>query len=125
VTKKILLVSTDRCIASDVFTMLQGEKYSVEVHRHTWDTLVTFYNMPSRFDLVIADEAMKDLPGVLLAEKLFAIRPRLPFILILAADDRDAEEKARSKGVKWCVSKPLSAPELQKTVGAALQRRKV
>ncbi len=71
---------------------------------------------PSRFDIVITDQTMPDLPGVELAEAMLVLKPGVPIILCTGYSHLVDAEAARAKGIKAFVMKPLTKSEIALTI---------
>lgn len=73
-------------------------------------------------DLIITDMTMPHLTGDRLAEKLIEIKPNIPIILCTGYSSRISPEKARKIGIKAFINKPLTIPELARTVRKVLDK---
>ncbi len=92
----------------DIVTAADGEE--------AWCMLM---ESPGSFDLVLTDLRMPRLDGAELVERIRALRPDLPVVLLTAhADEAGGIEKARRRraAVAW---KPISYPMLLEAVAAA------
>jgi CheY-like chemotaxis protein len=74
----------------------------------------------ARFDLVISDVQMPVLDGFSLAEKVFALRPGLPVVLMSAHADGFAKAEALKPKLAAVVSKPFTLDQIRQVVKAAL-----
>ncbi len=118
----ILLLEDDETLAGGMAAALTDNAYDVRLHTRSMETLLAFYDQPSRFDLVILDEDMRDMPGSLLAPRLLYFSPRIPLLLLYGEDDVEAELRGQAAGIRWFLSKPVSNAGLLETVRAALGR---
>lgn len=75
---------------------------------------------PNRFDLVISDMAMPQMPGDQLISQLLSIRPDLPTIICTGYSSRMSDTEALKIGVKAFLMKPHSKSELADKVREAL-----
>lgn len=71
---------------------------------------------PEKYDLVISDMAMPQLPGDKFIQRILAIRKDLPTIICTGYSSRISDSEAMRMGVKAFLMKPLSKAELAKTV---------
>ncbi|THB74950.1 MAG: PAS domain-containing sensor histidine kinase [Desulfobulbaceae bacterium] len=76
---------------------------------------------PDRFDLVITDMAMPDMPGDQLIAGIKSLAPNLPTIICSGYSSRMSEAKASKMGIKAFVMKPLNKTELSKKVREVLE----
>ena len=67
---------------------------------------------PERFDAVLTDQVMPHLPGTELAQRLHALRPRLPILLASGFIGQGLDGLARDAGVTVLLQKPLHRAEL-------------
>jgi CheY-like chemotaxis protein len=75
---------------------------------------------PDRFDLVVSDMAMPDMPGDQLITEILSINPSIPTIVCSGYSSRMSETKASKMGIKAFVMKPLNKNELAKRVRSVL-----
>jgi DNA-binding response OmpR family regulator len=118
----ILLLEDDQALADAVSAALRDDAYDVRLHTRSMETLLAFYDQPSRFDLVILDEDMRDMPGSLLARRLLYFSPRTRILLLYGEDNVEATLRGQAAGIHWFLPKPVSNAGLLETVRAALGR---
>jgi CheY-like chemotaxis protein len=118
-SKRILFADGDQLMAEPVNTMLLQMGCLVQMETSGKETLDTFDNNPSKFDLVVMDVGMPDMSGLLLAEKLMRIRSDIPIVLLTGTDEQ-TRTRARASGIRWFGMKPVSIIELTQTVENAL-----
>jgi PAS domain S-box-containing protein len=115
-TERILLVDDEEPIARMMQTMLERLGYQVTTRTSSLDALDTFRVSPSRFDMVISDRGMPNMTGEQLAGELLLIKPDIPIIICTGFSDENAEQHARSIGVKGFLKKPVSTGDLAEMV---------
>ena len=126
--ESVLLVDDDQQIVKTLPGLLECAGYKVEVFRHSLDALLVFFSTPSRFDLVILDESMEDLPGSALARKLLNLRPDLPVILLAGSRGRDGKGAGPGMdtvGIGWSLTKPVAEAVLVEAVRYGLQQARI
>lgn len=79
---------------------------------------------PDRFDLVISDMAMPNIPGDQLIAEILSINPDMPTMICSGYSSRMSETKASEMGIKAFVMKPLNKNELAKKVREVLDSSK-
>ena len=117
--KRILLVEGDQTTSEAVNAMLESAGHHTRMETSGTDALEAFSRNPRGFDLVITDMGLPDISGLLLADKLFKMRPDIPVVL-LAGEEGQAQSKARNSGIGYFGMKPLSMADLARTVEKAL-----
>jgi PAS domain S-box-containing protein len=114
--QRILLVDDEPALAGMGRQRLTRLGYEVEAFTSSKEALSRFKATPERYDMVITDMAMPDLPGDRLARQMLAIRPALPIILCTGYSRRISEEKAKAYGIRSLMMKPISLKDLAETV---------
>lgn len=122
--ERILLVDDDEDLLFSVTLMLQKLGYNVTSRNDPIKALELFRTAPESFDLVITDQAMPNLNGIQLAEKLAALRPELPIILCTGFDPTSSYGTDSNGQIAGFITevaiKPLERHELAQTVRHAL-----
>jgi DNA-binding NtrC family response regulator len=78
---KILLVEDESPLLQLIEKYLQRIGYRVDSHLKSVDALRNFEAAPARYDLVIADLGMPDMPGDTLLTRMLEIRPDLRILV--------------------------------------------
>ena len=76
------------------------------------EALAAFRAHPERFDAVLTDERMPDMPGSVLVAALRELRPDIPVILMSGYLGAGVTVRARAAGVTTILAKPVSRREL-------------
>jgi PAS domain S-box-containing protein len=118
--ERILLVDDEEAIVEMGGDILGKLGYVVTSVRSSTDALAAFKKDPSRFDLVVTDQTMPDMTGMVLAKEILAVRPDIPVILTTGFSHAVNEETARAAGLKGFVIKPLTRREIARTIRKAL-----
>lgn len=122
-TARILFVDDEEMITVVGAEMLETLGYSAKSFTSSEEALKEFSLAPHTFDLVITDQAMPNLPGLQLIEKVQAIAPNIPIILTsgLGQELNPALLKLRDSIV--FLAKPYSIAELSKAVVTGLNKK--
>ena len=80
-TARILLVDDELPLLQLLEKYLQRVGFEVEGHSNSASALRSFEASPGRFDLVIADLGMPDMPGDTLLTRMLEIKPQLPVLI--------------------------------------------
>jgi PAS domain S-box-containing protein len=122
--ERILLVDDDEDLLFSVTLMLQKLGYNVTSQNDPIKALELFRKAPNSFDLVITDQAMPNLNGIQLAEKIAALQPGMPIILCTGFDPTSSYGTDSSGQIAGFITevaiKPLERHELVQTVRHAL-----
>jgi signal transduction histidine kinase/ActR/RegA family two-component response regulator len=84
------------------------------------EALKVFRAQPDRFDAVVSDAIMPDMPGTRLITEMRRLRPQLPAILMSGYGGPDLQAQAAAAGVRAVLSKPLRVAELAQSLAAVL-----
>jgi signal transduction histidine kinase/ActR/RegA family two-component response regulator len=85
------------------------------------EALKVFRAQPERFDAIVSDAIMPDLPGTKLIAEVRRLRPDLPAILMSGYGGPDLQAQAAAAGVHAVLSKPLRAVELAQSLAGVLR----
>jgi nitrogen-specific signal transduction histidine kinase/ActR/RegA family two-component response regulator len=119
-TESVLFVDDEDELIEWGQAVLERLGYSVVTLTNPTEALKIFSSDPSRFDLVITDQAMPAMTGVQLAGKLLEIRPDIPIILCTGHSENASSETARQAGIRQFLMKPLIKQELAEAVRRVL-----
>jgi CheY-like chemotaxis protein len=120
--ERILLVDDEEQIILSARQMLEALGYDVTSRTNSVEALEVFIRQPDKFDLVITDQAMPNMTGAELAQRLIGIRPETPIILFTGFSEVISEEKAMAIGIREYVMKPVVMRDLAETVRKALDK---
>lgn len=76
---------------------------------------------PQRFDLVLSDEAMPGMTGSELAQRIRAIRPEIPIVLMSGYVSPALAARARELDVVEILGKPLASRDIARSLVGALR----
>ncbi|MDR0668206.1 MAG: sigma-54 dependent transcriptional regulator [Prevotellaceae bacterium] len=102
---KILIIDDDRSIRNTLKGILEYEKYSVSLAGNGADALQLARQ--TAFDMAFCDIKMEGMDGVEVLEKLQAIRPDLPVVMISGHGSIDTAVECIKKGAYDYLEKPL------------------
>jgi len=80
-TERILLVDDENAIITMEKQMLERLGYQVTSRTSSIEALEAFRASPDKFDIIITDMAMPNMPGDKLSAELIKIRPDIPILL--------------------------------------------
>lgn len=119
-SERIIFVDDEQTLAEMAGEMLEKLGYSVEVFSSSRKALERFKKRPDSFDLLITDQTMPDLSGMVLAAEILRLRSDLPIILYTGyAATIDAED-VKKAGIRDFLMKPLTMGVLAEAVRRAL-----
>lgn len=119
---KILFVDDEKMIADIGEKILKRLGYDVVSRTSPVEALELFKAKPRAFDLVISDQTMPGITGDGLARELMKINPDIPVILCTGYSQLIDAEKAREKGIKALVMKPILINEMDEAIRKALTK---
>ncbi|MCK5836899.1 MAG: response regulator [Desulfobacula sp.] len=121
-TERILLVDDDKDIIAMEKRVLAKAGYIVTSHTSSIEALKTFRAHPDKFDMVITDMAMPNLPGNKLSIELINIRSDIPILMYTGFSETMSEEKAVSLGIKGFLLKPIVMTDLFQKIREILDK---
>jgi PAS domain S-box-containing protein len=119
-TEQILLVDDEEAILTMGKKILERLGYQVTSHTSSIEALEAFRVNPDKFDLVVTDMAMPNMPGDKLAVDLVKIRSDIPILLCTGFSETMSEEKAASLGIKGFLLKPIVINDLAQKIREVL-----
>ncbi len=121
--ERILVIDDEPVLARLVLLTLSALGYEVEFATLPAVALTRVQNDPQRFALVITDQTMPGMTGILLATRLHEIRHDLPIILMTGYTASFTGEQAEAAGIQQVLQKPATLHALGTAVRAALRSR--
>ena len=118
--ERILFVDDEEQIVRFGQQMLERLGYHVTARASSVEALEAFGAEPEKFDLVITDQTMPNMTGVVLARELMRIRPDIPVILTTGFSEAVTQEKAKNMGMRECIMKPVLASDLGRAIRRVL-----
>jgi PAS domain S-box-containing protein len=115
-TEQILLVDDEEAILTMEKQMLERLGYQVTTRTSSLEALEAFNANPDKFDMVITDMAMPNLPGDKLSAKLNKLRPDISILLCTGFSETMPEEKAASLGINGFLLKPIVMKDLAQKI---------
>ena len=118
--ERILVVDDDELLVRLGQKALASLGYEVEVATQPEAALALVRADPQRFSLVLTDQTMPKMSGLVLASQLRRIRPGLPIILTSGYDLSLTSERLEAAGIRQLLVKPSTIDLLATAVHAAL-----
>ena len=123
-TEHILLVDDEKVIIEMEQNMLERLGYKVTSRSSSIEALEAFRATPNKFDMVITDMAMPNMPGDKLSTELTKIHPDIPVLLCTGFSETMSEEKVKSLGIKGFLLKPIVMKDLAQKIREVLDENK-
>jgi PAS domain S-box-containing protein len=117
--QRILVVDDEEILAELLQKELTALGYEVAFTTRPADAFARVASDPAWFDLVLTDQTMPGMSGLLLAGRLTGIRPGLPIVLMSGYTASLTSERLASAGVRQLLVKPSSIRSLGRAVHAA------
>jgi PAS domain S-box-containing protein len=114
--ESVMLVDDEETLVRLGEEMIAGLGYEAVGFTSAVEALEAFRADPERFDAVLSDETMPGMTGSQLTEKLIAIRPDLPIVLMSGYAGLTLAQRARSAGARDVLSKPLTARDIARSL---------
>jgi len=116
----VLLVDDEEMLVRLGEEMVAGLGYEATGFTSSVEALEEFRADPQRFAAVLSDETMPGMTGTQLTEKLIAIRPDIPIILMSGHAGPALAARARTAGARDVLAKPLAARDIARALANAL-----
>lgn len=116
----ILFVDDEEDYVTGMKNALERCGYSVTALTDGRETFELFSQNPEHFDLLITDQTMPQMTGIVLAEKVLDIRPDLPVILCSGSspdtDSAVSPENAQKVGIRRVLMKPVEREHINAVI---------
>ncbi|MEN6617422.1 MAG: PAS domain-containing protein, partial [Syntrophorhabdus sp.] len=119
----ILFVDDEELLVELGRSMLGRLGYNVVALTNPVEALEIFSSDPSKFDLIITDQAMPGMTGTELAGRILSIRDDIPIILCTGHSEVISSETAKQFGIASFLMKPLSRKELARAIRAVTEKK--
>jgi PAS domain S-box-containing protein len=116
----VMLVDDEETLVRLGEEMIAGFGYEAVGFTSAVEALEEFRADPQRFAAVLSDETMPGMTGSQLTEKIVAIRPDMPVILMSGYAGPTLGARARSVGARDVLSKPLAARDIARALAMAV-----
>ncbi len=120
---KVLVVDDEELILSSTVRVLRRIGYEPVSCLDPEDALHRFTADPDGFDVVVTDYQMPGMSGLQLSERLRALRPGLPILLVSGSAGRIDRARLESAGVQRVLAKPLSIGEFLSSLDEVMDAR--
>ncbi len=118
--RKVLVVDDDAVIGKSFNRVLSEKKgYVVTTAQNAHEALEQMRQQS--FDVVFTDIKMPGMDGVELAERVKAVQPWTPVVIITGYGTSENEARAKAAGVSEFVRKPLSPEMIEQSAAYALR----
>ncbi|MCP3939952.1 MAG: response regulator [Desulfobacteraceae bacterium] len=114
--EKILLVDDELPVLRLEQKILQRLGYKIDATNSSEEALKKIQFFPDKYDLVISDMAMPNMPGDVLAREIRKITFDLPIIICTGFSENLTPEKAAEIGINEILIKPIIKTKLLKTI---------
>jgi two-component system, cell cycle sensor histidine kinase and response regulator CckA len=114
--ERILFVDDEKAMVDTIQPMIERLGYKVTARTSSIEALEAFRANPDRFDLVITDFTMPNMTGLELTKELLKLRSDIPIILCTGYSEHVNEDKAKARGVRAFLMKPVVLGEIAKTI---------
>jgi PAS domain S-box-containing protein len=122
-SERILFVDDEKMLVDVGEQILRRLGYDVVSRTSPLEALELFKARPKDFDLVITDQTMPGLTGDALASELMKLNPEIPIILCTGYSQMIDQRRAKEKGIRALVMKPILISEIAGTIRAVLEKK--
>ena len=120
---KIMIIDNEEGLCRMMSAVLQDEGYAVRAFTDPVEAVELF--RPGTWDLVISDIKMPGIDGLEVLQRIKAVEPTIPVVMITAFATVDMSIQALRKGAYDMLTKPFEPDELLIRVRNALNHKKL
>ncbi len=122
-SERILFVDDEKMLVDVGEQILRRLGYDVVSRTSSLEALELFKARPKDFDLVISDQTMPGMTGDALASELMKLNPEIPVILCTGYSQMIDQRRAKEKGIRALVMKPILISEIAGAIRAVLEKQ--
>jgi CheY-like chemotaxis protein len=104
----VLVVDDEEMIAGLIQQTLTLLGYTVETATRPTEALAMVRANPQRYALVLTDQTMPVMSGLLLASLIRKIRPELPVVMMTGYNEAPLRDGIKAAGIRRLLLKPIS-----------------
>ena len=120
-TARVLVVDDDTAVQTMIAVALERHGYAVELAGGGREALSALEM--NTFNLVLTDVVMQDIDGIALLDRIHALQPNLPVVMVTAVHDIGVAIESMRLGAYDYLLKPFEQEQLIGTVERALSHR--
>lgn len=118
--ERILFVDDEDILVELEQHRLSSLGYEVVTTTNSIEALSIFREDPERFDLVITDNTMPNMTGIVLAAELLQTKPTMPIILCTGHSENVSSVQAQEAGISAFLMKPVGKHQMARTIRRVL-----
>jgi CheY-like chemotaxis protein len=122
---RILLAEDEEAVASFLAEALTQAGYTISRCNNGADAWQRFLQDPDAYNLLLTDQAMPQMSGSTLSEKILKQRPGFPIILISGYSETINESVAADMGIAMFLGKPVRLNVLLEAVARLIRQPEV
>jgi PAS domain S-box-containing protein len=119
---RILLVDDEPLVAKMLSKLLSSVGHVVTALTSSHEALETFTRDPGAFDLILTDESMPNMTGLVLIAALRRVQPSAKCLLMTGRPDDEMQRRADALCVPQILAKPLTLDALDEALERATER---
>ena len=113
---RILLIDDDEMVLDATSRLIQSLGYEVNPLSSAKEAIITLKEEGSYYDLIISDQTMPEMSGKELADYLWSIGSKIPFLLCSG----NSTDIGSSEGILKVLSKPVSRSDFSSEINQVL-----
>lgn len=114
--ERILIIDDEPQLLEAVTDILKSLGYQVAPFSNPGEALRAFERNPSAYHLVITDQTMPHMTGIVLAGRILQTRKDIPIILMTGYDQLEDPERIEALGIRTVLLKPFKKSVLGETL---------
>jgi DNA-binding NtrC family response regulator len=123
--ERIMLIDDEEQLLKTLTETLKGLGYQAFPFISPIEALHAFEENPDEFDLVITDQTMPHMSGILLASRIKQARNDTPIVLMTGYDQLEDPNKIEALGIQTVLLKPFRKGTLGETLRKILEKKEI
>jgi CheY-like chemotaxis protein len=118
---RILFVEDEPALLELGQRQLESLGYRVTASASSLEALERFRTAPESWDLLITDNSMPRMTGLVLATEILELRPQMKVMMVSGLAEGLEPATLHAMGIRWVVRKPHTRQALAEAVRAAIE----
>jgi CheY-like chemotaxis protein len=121
-SEHVLFIDDEQGLIEVAGAVLQKLGYRVTAMADARQALELFLEDPLQFDLIITDQSMPEITGIVLARQILEVRPDIPVILCTGFSEVVSPEEVKKMGLRDFLMKPVTKDGLARAIRRVLEQ---
>jgi PAS domain S-box-containing protein len=121
--ERIMIIDDEIQLLHTLVELLKDLGYRPHPFTDPSEAIKAFEQNPSEYDLIITDQTMPHMTGIVLANRALQMRKDIPIVLMTGYDQLENPEKTEALGIRTTLLKPFKKGTLGETLKKIFEKK--